>query len=228
MFLQDTRLVYGNTKERMKHVPNERIVLNSPPRMTHQQIEKNQQIFVSSSEQHPAEPPHPITGRSNISSDTTTAIKYYREITEEDSIDLTKECENQETVVKDDSKFHPEVSRCDIKNQSIGLDVQENSDQISNTSQCEDFDISIPFNESNILIKVLAPDGRNPKSYIPLKSHLMNRQPSANTVTQQTGSTFATEQPAINLTTQPRLKDARLYVAEPAQPLPAPKTSNSH
>lgn len=111
------------------------------------------------------------------------SIKYYHREdgtnNAREAVDLTKEYGNsiliprsevqQMRLVRNEgstlkrANIHTEMERNEILHSSDALSVNfEHSNEIPKKPRREDYDFSIPFNESNILIKVMTPDGKNP------------------------------------------------------------------
>lgn len=144
----------------------EHSIINSNQRTSHRPVEQNQNYFGSNSETHSQ------IVFSGTNPNTHDETRHYYRRTEDandvgDLVDLTKDCENHHKIanplirVEPSSSFIAESNRSKI-NVSSTIVVPSNSEQeIQHKSRREDFDFSIPFNESNILIKVLTPDGRN-------------------------------------------------------------------
>lgn len=112
-------------------------------------------------------------GRSNIS-ETMEKMNFYRSDKARndgcDSIDLTNDNDssvsfkgsevNQMRLVRTEhGNTHTHVNNNKIVTLPVNLEHKG-----QRKTKRDDFDFSIPFNDSNILIKVMTPDGRNPIS----------------------------------------------------------------
>lgn len=158
-------------------VAKERLMRLSPQRNPHPQGESREFFNTSSNRQSQASA---INSRPNTSEE---AIDFYhsndvRNIVYE-SVDLTKDYEHSgpaaisslRSVINEHrneernehGNIHIDVNRKQVVTVPDTLQSPDNSvHEVPKKPRREDFDFSIPFNESNILIKVMAPDGRTP------------------------------------------------------------------
>lgn len=163
-------------EDRMKEASQKALVAKeqsiglSSQRISHRQTGEKDRSFKAYSENQSQASAY--SSRSNMSEES---INYYNSNDGNngcDSVDLTKDYENsvslsrskvnQMRLVRSERRNHRSDA---IRNQS-GNESHElpghSEPAVATKTQREDFDFSIPFNESNILIKVMTPDGRNP------------------------------------------------------------------
>lgn len=167
-------------EDRMKEasrnaIVEEKLIELPSQRNSHRQMGENQLFFKTNSESQCQL--SACSSRSNMSE----SINFYhsKDGTSNDceSVDLTKDYENtvsvsqskvnQMRLVRNEHRnehgnHHTDTNRSKIVNESITLQLPGHFEhEVSKKMQRDDFDFSIPFNESNILIKVMTPDGRN-------------------------------------------------------------------
>lgn len=186
--------MYQNMDERINEVSQpsaiaakEKLIGLTPQQNLHRHIAENQQYFKTMPERQLQATT--VSGRLNVPDEP---IQFYHadEIRNPDcdSIDLTKDYEtnilDQRTKLNSlryhrngrASIVHSELNRNKIQNDADPLLQQvrrlqadcEEEHEIAKSSQrnCDDFDFSIPFNESKILVKVMTPDGKMPINVI--------------------------------------------------------------
>lgn len=165
-------------EDRMKEASRKAIVAKetliglSSQRNSHLQMGENQQFFKNISESQCQS--SACSSRSNMSE----SINFYHSNDGTnngcDSVDLTQDYENRVSVPQskvnqmrlvrnEHGNHHTDTNRSKIVNESNTVQLSGHLEhEVSKKMQRDDFDFSIPFNESNILIKVMTPDGRNP------------------------------------------------------------------
>ncbi len=169
IIFQASRPHYQNTDERINELSsnvtpqNDQLIMNPLQRMSHPHIdEAARSVGRSSSEtQGPAQS---LSGRLN---NAVESMKYYsidggmRNVSVE-SVDLTTDCENSISVSHSDLKKIRLVRNerendipSEINHRNKIMNDEATVVVVPGNSVHEDFDFSIPYKESNILIKVM-------------------------------------------------------------------------
>lgn len=145
----------------------------------HRHTDAADTVFKTSSERQPQTAAATVSGTLNISEDS---IKYYH--TENgtnntcESVDLTKDYENNILIPRSEVQQMRLVRNegTTFKRGNIHAVERTTAERLEDTSsgnferlneipkktRHQDYDFSIPFNESNILIKVMTPEGKTP------------------------------------------------------------------